>query len=277
MGKGILCTIQTIRFLTARLKQKQHNTKHPEINIDKIPFFHTFKRVIDMLEELKEKVFKANLDLVRQGLVIFTWGNVSGIDREKGLMVIKPSGVSYDEMKASDMVVVDINTGKVVEGDLNPSSDTPTHIELYKAFHNIGGVVHTHSTYATAFAQAGLSIPNIGTTHADYFYKDIPCTRDMVESEMAEYEKETGTVIIDAFKDINPDHTPGVLVKCHGPFSWGTSPSNAVYNAKVMEQCAKMAFVSLTLNPETKMNPLLIEKHYMRKHGPNAYYGQKKK
>lgn len=229
-----------------------------------------------MLEELKEKVFKANLELVKQGLVIFTWGNVSGIDREKGYMVIKPSGVSYDNMKASDMVVVDINTGEVVEGELNPSSDTPTHIELYKAFKNIQGVVHTHSTYATAFAQAGLPIPNIGTTHADYFYKDIPCTRDMVESEMAEYEKETGTVIIDAFKEINPDHTPGVLVKCHGPFSWGTSPGNAVYNAKVMEQCAKMAFVSLTLNPQTEMNPLLIEKHYMRKHGPNAYYGQKK-
>ena len=229
-----------------------------------------------MLEELKEKVFKANLELVKQGLVIFTWGNVSGIDRETGYMVIKPSGVSYDDMKASDMVVVDINTGAVVEGELNPSSDTPTHIELYKAFKNIQGVVHTHSTYATAFAQAGMSIPNIGTTHADYFYKDIPCTRDMVESEMAEYEKETGTVIIDAFKDINPNHTPGVLVKCHGPFSWGTSPDNAVYNAKVMEQCAKMAFVSLTLNPNTEMNPLLIEKHYMRKHGPNAYYGQKK-
>ena len=229
-----------------------------------------------MLEELKEKVFKANLELVKQGLVIFTWGNVSGIDRETGYMVIKPSGVSYDDMKASDMVVVDINTGAVIEGELNPSSDTPTHIELYKAFKNIQGVVHTHSTYATAFAQAGMSIPNIGTTHADYFYKDIPCTRDMVESEMAEYEKETGTVIIDAFKDINPDHTPGVLVKCHGPFSWGTSPDNAVYNAKVMEQCAKMAFVSLTLNPQTEMNPLLIEKHYMRKHGPNAYYGQKK-
>ena len=229
-----------------------------------------------MLEELKEKVFKANLELVKQGLVIFTWGNVSGIDREKGYMVIKPSGVSYDNMKASDMVVVDINTGEVVEGELNPSSDTPTHIELYKAFKNIQGVVHTHSTYATAVAQAGLPIPNIGTTHADYFYKDIPCTRDMVESEMAEYEKETGTVIIDAFKEINPDHTPGVLVKCHGPFSWGTSPDNAVYNAKVMEQCAKMAFVSLTLNPQTEMNPLLIEKHYMRKHGPNAYYGQKK-
>lgn len=230
-----------------------------------------------MLEELKQEVFQANLDLVKQELVIFTWGNVSGIDREKGLVVIKPSGVSYDDMKASDMVVVDLETGKVVEGDLNPSSDTATHLILYKAFPNIKGVVHTHSTYATAWAQAGKDIPNIGTTHADYFYKDIPCTEDMTADQMAEYEKETGVVIVKRFEGMNPDHTPGVLVKNHGPFSWGTSPANAVYNAKVMEQCAKMAFVSLMVNPETTMNPLLIEKHYMRKHGPNAYYGQKKK
>ncbi len=230
-----------------------------------------------MLEELKQEVFQANLDLVKQELVIFTWGNVSGIDREKGLVVIKPSGVSYDDMKASDMVVVDLETGKVVEGDLNPSSDTATHLVLYKAFPNIKGVVHTHSTYATAWAQAGKDIPNIGTTHADYFYKDIPCTGDMTADQMAEYEKETGEVIVKRFEGMNPDHTPGVLVKNHGPFSWGTSPANAVYNAKVMEQCAKMAFVSLMVNPETTMNPLLIEKHYMRKHGPNAYYGQKKK
>lgn len=230
-----------------------------------------------MLEELKQEVFQANLDLVKQELVIFTWGNVSGIDREKGLVVIKPSGVSYDDMKASDMVVVDLETGKVVEGDLNPSSDTATHLVLYKAFPNIKGVVHTHSTYATAWAQAGKDIPNIGTTHADYFYKDIPCTGDMTADQMAEYEKETGKVIVKRFEGMNPDHTPGVLVKNHGPFSWGTSPANAVYNAKVMEQCAKMAFVSLMVNPETTMNPLLIEKHYMRKHGPNAYYGQKKK
>lgn len=233
-----------------------------------------------MLEALKEKVFQANLDLVKQGLVIFTWGNVSGIDREKGLVVIKPSGVSYDTMKASDMVVVSLETGKVVEGDLNPSSDTPTHLVLYRAFHHIQGVVHTHSTYATAWAQAGCDIPNIGTTHADYFYKDIPCTRDMTEAEVkGDYELETGNVIVERFqKDgINPDHTPGVLVKNHGPFSWGTSPAGAVYNAKVMEQCAQMAFISYTVNPETRMNPLLIEKHYMRKHGPNAYYGQKKK
>ena len=230
-----------------------------------------------MLEELKEKVCQANLDLVKYGLVIFTWGNVSAIDREKGLVVIKPSGVSYDDMKPSDMVVVDMD-GKVVEGDLNPSSDTPTHLVLYKAFPEIGGVVHTHSTYATAWAQAGMDIPNIGTTHADYFYKDIPCTGDMTADEVhGDYEKETGNVIVRRFEGINPDHTPGVLVKNHGPFSWGTSPANAVYNAKVMEQCAKMAYIAKTLNPDTTMNPLLIEKHYMRKHGPNAYYGQKKK
>ncbi len=231
-----------------------------------------------MLNSLKEKVLKANLDLVKQGLVIFTWGNVSGIDREKGLVVIKPSGVSYDDMKASDMVVVDLNTSKVVEGDLNPSSDTSTHLALYRAFPNIQGVVHTHSTYATAWAQAGKDIPNIGTTHADYFYKDIPCTRSMTEQEVkGDYELETGNVIVETFKNINPDHTPGVLVKNHGPFAWGTSPDNAVYNAKVMEQCAKMAFISFVVNPDTTMNPLLVEKHYMRKHGPNAYYGQKKK
>lgn len=233
-----------------------------------------------MLEELKEKVCKANLDLVKHGLVIFTWGNVSAIDRKSGLVVIKPSGVSYDNMKPSDMVVVDLD-GKVVEGELNPSSDTPTHVELYKAFPNIGGVVHTHSTYATAFAQAGKDIPNIGTTHADYFYQDIPCTRDMTEAEVkGAYELETGKVIVDEFlnrRKINPDHTPGVLVKNHGPFSWGKDADNAVYNAKVMEQCAKMAFVAFSVNPGLTMNPLLIEKHYQRKHGPNAYYGQKKK
>ena len=232
-----------------------------------------------MLEELKEKVFRANLDLVKHNLVIFTWGNVSGIDREKGLVVIKPSGVDYDKMKASDMVVVDLATGKVVEGDLNPSSDTPTHLVLYREFPEIGGMVHTHSTYATAWAQAGKDIPNIGTTHADYFHDEIPCTDDMVESQMAEYEKETGVVIVDRIRkgNINPMHTPGVLVKNHGPFSWGKNPDNAVYNSVVMEQVAKMAFVSFCVNPATTMNPLLVEKHFSRKHGPNAYYGQKKK
>ena len=231
-----------------------------------------------MLEELKEKVFRANLDLVKHGLVIFTWGNVSAIDREKGLVVIKPSGVSYDTMKASDMVVVDLNTGKVVEGDLNPSSDTPTHLVLYRAFKEIGGVVHTHSTYATAWAQAGKDIPNIGTTHADYFHKDIPCTDDMTEAEVkGDYELETGNVIVKRFEGINPVQTPGVLVKNHGPFSWGKDANDAVHNAVVMEQCAKMAFVSFSVNPATTMNPLLVEKHFNRKHGPNAYYGQKKK
>lgn len=232
-----------------------------------------------MLEELKEKVFQANLDLVKHNLVIFTWGNVSAIDREKGLVVIKPSGVSYDTMKASDMVVVDLHSGKVVEGDLNPSSDTPTHLVLYRAFPEIGGVVHTHSTYATAWAQAGRDIPNIGTTHADYFHDDIPCTADMTADQMAEYEYHTGVVIVNRISsgNINPVHTPGVLVKNHGPFSWGKDADQAVYNAVVMEQVAKMAFVSLSVNPDTTMNPLLVKKHFSRKHGPNAYYGQKKK
>ena len=230
-----------------------------------------------MLEELKKKVCQANLDLVKHGLVIFTWGNVSAIDRKSGLVVIKPSGVSYDNMKPEDMVVVDLD-GKVVEGDLNPSSDTPTHVVLYKAFPEIGGIVHTHSTYATAWAQAGKDIPNIGTTHADYFHNEIPCTRDMTESEVkSAYELETGNVIVERFKGINPMHTPGVLVKNHGPFSWGKDADNAVYNAVVMEQVAKMGFIAYSVNPNLTMNPLLIEKHFSRKHGPNAYYGQKKK
>ncbi len=230
-----------------------------------------------MLEELKEKVFKANLDLVRHGLVIFTWGNVSGIDRERGLVVIKPSGVDYDAMKASDMVVVDLSTGEVVEGDLRPSSDTPTHLAIYRAFSEAGGVVHTHSTYATAWAQAGLDLPNIGTTHADYFHEAIPCTPDMTRDEVnGDYELETGHVIVRRFEGMNPMHTPGVLVKNHGPFTWGKSPADAVHNAVVLEQVAKMAYIAETLNPSLTMNPLLVEKHYMRKHGPNAYYGQKK-
>lgn len=229
-----------------------------------------------MLEDLKQKVFQANLDLVKHGLVIFTWGNVSGIDRESGLVVIKPSGVDYDTMKVSDMVVVDLD-GNVVEGDLRPSSDTPTHLALYKAFSEIGGVVHTHSTYATAWAQAGIDLPNIGTTHADYFHQAIPCTADMTEAEVkGEYELETGNVIIERFKGMNPVHTPGVLVKNHGPFAWGKDPHDAVHNAVVMEQVAKMASIAYSVNPNLTMNPLLIEKHFNRKHGPNAYYGQKK-
>ena len=229
-----------------------------------------------MLEKLKEEVFKANLDLVKHGLVIFTWGNVSGIDRESGRVVIKPSGVEYDVMKASDMVVVDLNSGEVVEGDLRPSSDTPTHLAIYRAFPEAGGVVHTHSTYATAWAEAGLDIPNIGTTHADYFHKDIPCTADMTEAGVkGDYELETGHVIVKRFEGIDPMATPGVLVKNHGPFTWGTDPHNAVHNAVVLEQVAKMAYIARTLNPALTMNPLLIEKHYSRKHGPGAYYGQK--
>lgn len=229
-----------------------------------------------MLEELKEKVFKANLDLVKHGLVIFTWGNVSGIDREKGLVVIKPSGVSYDDMKADDMVVVDLVSGNVVEGSLRPSSDTPTHLALYRAFPETGGVVHTHSTYATAWAQAGIDLPNIGTTHADYFHDAVPCTRDMTEPEVkGDYELETGNVIVERFGGMNPMHTPGVLVKNHGPFAWGTTPADAVHNAVVLEQIAKMASIAYTVNPSLTMNPLLVEKHFSRKHGPNAYYGSR--
>lgn len=231
-----------------------------------------------MLEKLKETVCRANLDLVKHGLVIFTWGNVSGIDREKGLVVIKPSGVSYDNMKPSDMVVVDLETGRVVEGDLNPSSDTPTHLAIYRAFPEVGGVVHTHSTYATAWAQAGIDLPNIGTTHADYFHNDVPCTEAMTEAEVTgDYELETGNVIVRRFVGLNPMHTPGVLVKNHGPFTWGKTPDEAVHNAVVLEQVAKMASISFSVNPRLTMNPLLIEKHFNRKHGPGAYYGQKKK
>ena len=230
-----------------------------------------------MLEKLKEQVFKANLDLVKHGLVLFTWGNASAIDRESGLVVIKPSGVSYDTMKPEDMVVVNLD-GKVVEGSLNPSSDTPTHLVLYKAFPEIGGIVHTHSTFATAWAQAGRSIPNIGTTHADFFHDDIPCTRDMTKDEVfGEYEAETGNVIVEAFKGKNPSDTPAVLVKNHGPFVWGTDAANAVHNAVVLEEVAKMAYLASTLQKNPSMNEYLIEKHYSRKHGPGAYYGQKKK
>ncbi len=229
-----------------------------------------------MLEQLKEDVFKANIDLVKHGLVIFTWGNVSAIDREKGLVVIKPSGVDYDVMKASDMVVVDLE-GNVVDGDLKPSSDTPTHLELYKAFPEIGGVVHTHSTYATAWAQAGKDIPILGTTQADYFYGDVPCTRSMTEQEIAgDYEKDTGTVIIEAFEGRNPSHVPGVVVKNHGPFSWGKDADDAVHNAVVLEQIAKMDFIAFQVNPGADMNNHLTEKHFNRKHGANAYYGQGK-
>jgi L-ribulose-5-phosphate 4-epimerase len=228
-----------------------------------------------MLEKLKVQVLHANLDLVKHGLVIFTWGNVSAIDRGTGLVVIKPSGVTYDKMKAKDMVIVNLD-GEVVEGSLKPSSDTATHLVLYKKFENIGGVVHTHSEWATSWAQAGLGIPAIGTTHADYFYGEIPCTRKMTKAEIEnEYELETGNVIVERFKGLNPDDIPGVLVNNHGPFAWGKSAGDAVHNAVVMEEVAKMTFRSLYLNPKTSMDQTLLDKHYLRKHGKNAYYGQK--
>ncbi len=231
-----------------------------------------------MLEVLKQKVYEANMDLPRYGLVTFTWGNVSGIDREKGFFVIKPSGVEYDKLRPEDMVVVDLE-GNKVEGDYNPSSDTPTHLELYKAFPNCGGIVHTHSPWATSWAQACKGIPAFGTTHADYFYGEIPATRLMTKEEIeSAYEKNTGLVIIETFKDKDPEAIPGVLVSNHGPFAWGTDPHNAVHNAVVMEECAKMALHSLQLNPELpQISQTILDKHYLRKHGANAYYGQIKK
>lgn len=231
-----------------------------------------------MLDQLKEQVFKANLLLPRYGLVTFTWGNVSGIDREQGLMIIKPSGVSYDDMQADDMVVLDVETGKVVEGRLKPSSDTPTHRELYKAFPNVGGIVHTHSRWATSFAQAGRGITALGTTQADYFYGEIPCTRMMTTSEIqGEYERETGVVIKETFEGKDPNAIPAVLVHSHGPFAWGVNAHDAVHNAVVLEEIAFMNFHSIMLNPGlAPMQQDLLDKHYLRKHGANAYYGQTK-
>lgn len=228
-----------------------------------------------MLEELKQKLLKANLDLVKHNLVTFTWGNVSGIDKKTGLVVIKPSGVEYSGMTAEDMVVVDLD-GNVIEGKWKPSSDTPTHLELYKAFPNIGGIVHTHSRWATSFAQAGSGIPAYGTTHGDYFYGEIPCTRKMTPDEIfGEYEKETGTVIIETFNNKNYESIPAVLVNSHGPFAWGDDPNNAVHNAVVLEELAFMAFHTEKINPNaTPMQQELLDKHYLRKHGANAYYGQ---
>ncbi len=230
-----------------------------------------------MLEKLKQEVLEANLMLPKYGLVTFTWGNVSAVDRESGTLVIKPSGVEYDTMTADDMVVVDLETGKTVEGKYKPSSDTPTHLELYRAFDNIGGIVHTHSRWATSFAQAGCGVMPLGTTQADYFYGEIPCTRAMTPEEIAgEYEKETGTVIIEAFKEIDPMTIPAVLVKSHGPFTWGKNAAEAVHNAVVLEEAAFMNFHSIMLNPGIKpMQQELMDKHYLRKHGANAYYGQK--
>ena len=231
-----------------------------------------------MLEELKQEVLEANLQLPEYGLVTFTWGNVSGICRERNLVVIKPSGVSYEGMKAEDMVVVDLE-GNVVEGSLKPSSDTPTHLELYKAFPNLGGIVHTHSRWATSFAQAGIALPALGTTHADTFYGDVPVTRLLTSEEIAgEYEKETGTVIIECFKDMDPMDIPGVLVHSHGPFSWGKDAKEAVHNAVVLEEVAFMAYHTLQLNPEKgRISQEILDKHYYRKHGANAYYGQDSK
>ena len=229
-----------------------------------------------MLEALKEQVLEANLELPKHGLVTFTWGNVSGIDRESGLFVIKPSGVPYEQLKASDMVVVDLE-GNVVEGSLRPSSDTPTHMVLYRSFKNIGGIVHTHSPWGTSWAQAGRPLPAYGTTHADYFYGEIPITRPMTKEEIeGAYELETGNVIVERFAHIDPDMVPGVLVHSHAPFVWGKDAHNAVHNAVVLEECAKIAARMLALNPDTPpMDQTLLDRHFLRKHGVNAYYGQK--
>lgn len=228
-----------------------------------------------MLKSLKQAVLEANLELPKYDLVTFTWGNVSGIDREQGLVVIKPSGVPYELMKAEHMVVVDLE-GRTIDGNLKPSSDTPTHLALYKAFHQIGGIVHTHSPWATAWAQAGRGIPAYGTTHADYFYGEIPCTRKMTDEEInGAYELETGHVITETFQSIDPSGMPGVLVHGHAPFSWGKNPHDAVHNAVVIEEVAKIAFHTIALNPSVSpIEQSLLDKHYLRKHGKNAYYGQ---
>lgn len=229
-----------------------------------------------MLGKLKEEVCKANLLLPKYGLVTFTWGNVSAIDRESGLVIIKPSGVEYDSMTPDDMVVLELATGKQVEGALKPSSDTPTHLALYRAFDTIGGVVHTHSRWATTMAQAGRGIPPLGTTHADYFYGEIPCTRRMTPEEIAgAYEAETGNVIVETFAKRAAADTPAVLVHSHGPFTWGTDAHNAVHNAVVLEEISFMAWHDLVLKPNiAPMQSELMDKHYLRKHGANAYYGQ---
>lgn len=231
-----------------------------------------------MLEKLKEEVFEANLLLPKYGLVTFTWGNVSGIDRELGLICIKPSGVEYETMKVDDMVICDLE-GRVVEGHYKPSSDLMTHIEFYKNFKDIKGVVHTHSTMATSWAQAGKDIPALGTTHGDYFYGNIPCTRLLTEEEIhGHYELETGKVIVETFntRKIDPNQMPGVLVHSHGPFTWGTSPMDAVHNSVVLEELATMAYNSVLINPTVdRMQQELLDKHFLRKHGPGAYYGQK--
>lgn len=235
------------------------------------------KELPTLLEELRKKVYAANMALPKHNLVVFTWGNVSGIDREKELVVIKPSGVAYEDLTPENMIVVNFD-GEVVEGDLKPSSDTATHIELYKQFKDIAGVVHTHSPWAVSFAQAGMDIQAAGTTHADYFYGDIPITRPMKKEEIeTAYEKQTGTVIVETFNErkIDPNQIPGVLVNDHGPFTWGTSPENAVHNSVVLEKVAEMTYHGMQLSREnTRMDQELLDKHYLRKHGENAYYGQ---
>ncbi|MBP3649315.1 MAG: L-ribulose-5-phosphate 4-epimerase [Clostridia bacterium] len=231
------------------------------------------------MEQLKQAVYEANMELPRRGLVTYTWGNVSGIDRERGLVVIKPSGVEYEDLKPEDLVVLNLD-GEVVEGDLNPSSDTKTHIELYKAFPELGGVVHTHSPHAVAWAQAGSDIPCYGTTHADYFYGPIPCARSLTPAEVDEdYERNTGKVIIETFHDrnLNPVHVPAVICRNHGPFTWGKNAAQAVYHAVVLEEVAKMAMYTRQINGQVEAAPQHVQdKHFLRKHGPNAYYGQKK-
>jgi len=230
-----------------------------------------------MFTELKKRVFEANLDLVKHGLVIFTWGNASEIDRDKGILAIKPSGLAYNNMTWQDMVLVDLD-GKTVDSKWKPSSDTPTHLVLYQDFKAVGGVVHTHSEWATSWAQMGLSIPALGTTHADYFYGEIPCTRKLTKEEVnGQYELETGRVIVETFrvKNIDPLAVPAVLIDGHGPFSWGKSANDAVHNAVVLEQVAKMAHHAITMNKVTGIDQYLLDKHYLRKHGKNAYYGQK--
>lgn len=228
-----------------------------------------------MLELLKRQVLEANLDLPKHGLVTFTWGNVSGVDRERGLVAIKPSGVPYEQMEEEDIVVVDLE-GRVVEGRRKPSSDTATHLELYRSFPGIGGIVHTHSSWATIWAQAGKDIPAFGTTHADYFYGHIPCTREMTDEEIAQaYELETGKVIVETFRGLDPAAVPGVVVHGHAPFAWGKDPHEAVHNAVVLEEVAKMAYHTLALQPQAApIAQALLDKHYLRKHGKNAYYGQ---
>ena len=230
-----------------------------------------------MFEKLKQEVCEANLELYRRGIVIYTWGNVSGIDYESGNMVIKPSGIAYENMTADDMVVVNVKSGEVIEGKWKPSSDTATHLELYRAFPQIGGITHTHSINAVAFAQAGMPIPALGTTHADYFYGDVPCTRELTEQEVKEaYEANTGKVIVETLSSYDTDimAVPAILVKSHGPFTWGKNAADSVYHAVVLETVAEMAMKTMQLNPQSELKQYVLDKHYFRKHGKDAYYGQ---